>query len=123
MNTEQTQMTRDECQKQSDIMEQDSHKFGQTTAKSADHCSLRCCCPLRCDSFVIILLLQTLWKVSTCIAKPVDFYWVETDEIFQVEQNSCEAVELIGQPEISEPNIVKRSGENSKLKQHKFFSS
>jgi len=53
----------------------------------------------------------------TCVAEPADIYRVEADEIFQVKQNGRQAVELVGKPEVREPNVVKRRRKNSKLQQ------
>ena len=64
-----------------------------------------------------------LWKACetkhgpTCVAEPADIYRVEADEIFQVKQNGRQAVELVGKPEVREPNVVKRRRKNSKLQQ------
>ena len=52
-------------------------------------------------------------------AEPVDFDSVVTYEELDVEQNYRKTVELIRQPEVSEPNVVERSRHNAKLKHRK----
>ena len=46
---------------------------------------------------------------------PADVDCVEADKVLEVEQHCGQTVELVGQPEVCEPHVVKRSRHYAEL--------
>ena len=53
--------------------------------------------------------------IHTRVPVPVDLYGVEADHILEVEQHRGQGVELIGQPEVSEPHVMERRRQDAEL--------
>ena len=62
-----------------------------------------------------MLRCNTAFDWLTVWTEPIDLHGVVADEILKVKQHHRQAVQLVGQPEVSKTNVVKRSRHYTKL--------